>query len=104
MLELHACAAVVLALVAAPVLAGTDSPLPSPPVDSSTQEAQASPPPIDDKSHPDYIKCRSEPVIGSRAKKRKVCLTNRQWAEVAAQGNDVARRTVEEGRAGMAFN
>lgn len=56
---------------------------------------------IADKKHPDYVRCRSEAVIGSRAKRRKVCLTNREWAQVERDGSSVARRTVEEGRSGM---
>ena len=51
---------------------------------------------ITDRKHPDFIRCRTESVIGSRAKKRKVCLTNRQWEEFARRGNEVARRTVED--------
>lgn len=57
-----------------------------------------------DKSHPDYIVCRKESVIGSHAKKRKVCLTNRQWAAVANDGNGLARKVVEDSRAGMLGN
>ena len=56
---------------------------------------------IIDRSHPDYVKCRTESVIGSRAKKRKVCLTNREWAEVARQGRGMATALVEGGRAGI---
>lgn len=59
---------------------------------------------ITDKNHPDFVRCRTESVIGSRAKKRKVCLTNRQWAEVARDGNAVATRVVEDGRSGLAGN
>lgn len=57
-----------------------------------------------DKSHPDHVVCRNESVIGSRAKKRKVCLTNRQWAAVAIDGNGLARKVVEDSRAGMLGN
>lgn len=57
-----------------------------------------------DKFHPDYVVCRNESVIGSRAKKRKVCLTNRQWAAVANDGNGLARKVVEDSRAGMLGN
>lgn len=59
---------------------------------------------ITDKDHPEYIRCRTESVIGSRAKKRKVCLTNRQWAEVGRDGSSLANRMVEEARAGMTTN
>ena len=69
-----------------------------------TQGAEAKPEKITDRSHPDFIRCRTEAVIGSRAKKRKVCLTNREWEEFARRGNDVARRTVEENAPGLAGN
>ncbi len=59
---------------------------------------------ITDKSHPEYIRCRTEPVIGSRAKKRRVCLTNREWAQVGHDGNGVATRLVEDMRSGMTAN
>ena len=56
---------------------------------------------ITDRSDPDYVKCRTESVVGSRAKKRKVCLTNREWAEVARQGRSMATELVEGGRGGI---
>ena len=51
---------------------------------------------VTDKDHPDFIKCRMEKVLGSLAKRRKTCLTNRQWEEFARRGNDNARKTVEQ--------
>ena len=68
------------------------------------QSAEAKPEKISDRSHPDFIRCRTEAVIGSRAKKRKVCLTNREWEEFARRGNEVARRTVEDNASGVAGN
>ena len=59
---------------------------------------------ITDKDHPDYVKCRTEKVIGSLAKRKKTCLTNRQWEEFARRGNENARRTVEDNAAGMTGN
>ena len=59
---------------------------------------------ITDKDHPDYVKCRTERVIGSLAKRKKTCLTNRQWEEFARRGNENARRTVEDNAAGMTGN
>ncbi len=56
---------------------------------------------IKDKKHPDYVRCRSERVVGSLAKRRKVCLTNREWAEVSRDGNAVARKTVEDMQSGL---
>lgn len=49
-----------------------------------------------DKDHPDTVKCRTEPVIGSRAKKRKICMKQSQWAEVGRKGNTFARQLVED--------
>ena len=34
-----------------------------------------------DKSNPDRMICRSEPVIGSRLAKTKRCMTKAQWDE-----------------------
>ncbi len=49
-----------------------------------------------DPSHPYYIKCRKTEVIGSLAKKLRVCRTNQQWKEASANGNQNARDTLEE--------
>ena len=45
--------------------------------------------------------CRTEKVIGSRAKKRRICMTERQWREVAYRGGNFSRALVESGRSGM---
>ena len=54
---------------------------------------------ITDRSHPDYVRCRTERVIGSLAKRKKTCMTNREWAEVAREGNAFANEMVDEHRA-----
>ncbi len=51
---------------------------------------------ITDRNHPDYVRCRSEPIIGSLARKKRVCMTNKEWAKVARQGNEQSRRMVED--------
>ena len=56
---------------------------------------------ITDKSHPDYVKCKRESVIGSRARKRKVCKTNRQWVLDSRQGNQHSRDVIEANTAGF---
>lgn len=56
---------------------------------------------VTDKSHPDYVRCRSERVIGSLAKRTKTCKTNREWEEVARVGNRGARDIVESQQVGM---
>jgi hypothetical protein len=48
-----------------------------------------------DASHPYYIKCRKTEVIGSLAKKLRVCRTNEQWKEASARGNENAADTLE---------
>ena len=77
--------------------------LPTLPVAAQEAEAEETAK-ITDKDHPDYVKCRTERVIGSLAKRKKTCLTNRQWAEFARRGNEIARRTVDDNAAGMTTN
>lgn len=57
--------------------------------------------PITDKSHPDYVRCRSERVIGSLAKRTKTCKTNREWEVASRVGNRGARDIVESQQVGM---
>jgi hypothetical protein len=47
------------------------------------------------KNHPYYITCRKTEVIGSLARKLRVCRTNEQWKESSARGNDNAADTLE---------
>jgi len=51
---------------------------------------------ITDRSHPDYIRCRKEAIIGSLSKKRKVCMTNKQWALDSRDGNRRAKEIVTD--------
>ena len=45
--------------------------------------------------HPYYIKCRKTEVIGSLARKLRVCRTNQQWTEAGAKGNENVRELTE---------
>lgn len=45
--------------------------------------------------HPYYIKCRKTEVIGSLARKLRVCRTNEQWKEASAKGNENVREMTE---------
>ena len=45
---------------------------------------------IDDKTHPDFVRCRRLPVPGMRLKTQRICMKNREWREYLAQKN---RRT-----------
>jgi hypothetical protein len=56
---------------------------------------------ITDRRHPDYIRCRSEPIIGSLAKKRRVCMTNAQWVIYTRTGSRDARQFVEDMQSGL---
>jgi hypothetical protein len=60
-------------------------------VAAQDKDAPATAEKITDKSHPDYIRCRSEEIIGSRAQFRRVCRTNKQWADISARGGGAAR-------------
>ena len=46
-------------------------------------------------THPYFVKCRKIEEIGSLVKKARVCLTNEQWKQLWAQGNQDARDTVD---------
>ncbi|MEX0341137.1 MAG: hypothetical protein AB3N06_00985 [Erythrobacter sp.] len=49
----------------------------------------------------DALICRTEKVIGSRAKRRKTCLTRAQWERVARKGNAFSRGLVAGAATGM---
>lgn len=79
----QAWALLILALSLAAPAAAHDSSMPP--------SADTKPARITDKSHPDYVRCRSEEVIGSRANTRRICKTNREWAELSAKGDPNSR-------------
>jgi hypothetical protein len=60
--------------------------------------------PITDKTHPEYVRCKTEPVLGSRAKRTKTCKTNREWALLAQQGNRLANEMIGQPRVGGSGN
>lgn len=68
---------------------------------AAAQESAATPKAQAKEAEGEELICRTEKVIGSRAKKRKTCLTKEQWEEVATKGNAFARSLVESGRSGM---
>lgn len=59
---------------------------------------------ITDKKHPDYVRCRSKPVIGSLAKKKRVCMTNQEWKIANREGSKRSRELVEDLAVGMNNN
>ncbi|GAB5487817.1 MAG: hypothetical protein Pars2KO_13870 [Parasphingorhabdus sp.] len=54
---------------------------------------------INDRRHPDYVRCRNYSVIGSLAKKRRVCMTNKEWVVYIREGNRRSRQMMEDGQA-----
>jgi len=62
--------------------------------EQSKKDKQA--PKITDRSHPDYVRCRSEPVIGSLVRKRKICMTNKEWEQYARAGNADSRSMLDD--------
>lgn len=59
---------------------------------------------ITDRNHPDYVRCRREPVIGSLAKFTRRCMTNSEWEQVARRGNEGTRSIVEDAQSGLNGN
>jgi len=67
-------------------------------------EAVKKPKKITDRRDPNFVRCRSEPVIGSRVKKKRICLTNRQWKQFNAEGNRRANELVKDHQSGSTSN
>lgn len=69
-----------------------------------TSEAAQKPKKITDRKDPEYVRCRSEPVIGSRVKKNRICMANRQWKVFNAEGNRRANEFVKDHQSGSGNN
>ncbi len=57
---------------------------------------------ITDRKHPDYVRCRSEPIIGTLARKKRVCMTNREWAAHNREGSKRSREFVDDNQPSFA--
>ncbi len=68
--------------------------------DNVSEKAQK-PKKITDRRDPEYVRCRSEPVIGSRVKKKRICMTNREWKRFNAEGNRRANELVKDHQSGL---
>ena len=89
--------AVLSVILTAPAFAASDKKLPpdrAPSLMTST-EIRAYNEGLD-ATHPYYIKCRKDPVVGSLVRKLRVCRTNEQWKQFAAMGNDSGREVVDD--------
>ncbi|GAA0487808.1 hypothetical protein GCM10009096_33410 [Parasphingorhabdus litoris] len=56
---------------------------------------------ITDRRHPDYVRCRSEPIIGSLSRKRRICMTNAQWVAYKRKGSQDSKQFVEDSQPGF---
>ncbi|MGB3471513.1 MAG: hypothetical protein WBA51_11885 [Erythrobacter sp.] len=65
------------------------------------EEGPEKPKKITDKKHPDYVRCKSEAVIGSRAKRKRTCMTNKEWALVSRRGNEASRDFIGDNQPGF---
>lgn len=54
-----------------------------------------------DRNHPDAVRCKRFPVIGSLVKKERICKTNAEWRASAEQQNRDADDMITRSRAGM---
>ncbi len=53
---------------------------------------------VTDPKDPNFVRCRSEPVLNSRAQRVKVCRTNKEWAAAAREGNRQTQELLNAGR------
>lgn len=91
-------------VLASPALNAQDNAPLTPAVDGETAEKTTggkAPKKIKDRRHPDYVRCRTQPVIGSLAKKRRVCMTNKEWVAHHQEGNRRAGEFVQDIQGGM---
>lgn len=57
---------------------------------------------ITDRRDPNYVRCRSEPVIGSLTKKQRICMTNAEWVEYVRKGSRDSQEFVDGLQSGSA--
>ncbi|MEM7690535.1 MAG: hypothetical protein AAF291_16085 [Pseudomonadota bacterium] len=74
-----------------------------PTFDPSINVVEEKPEKITDRSHPDFVRCKSEAVIGSRARRKRTCMTNREWTLAQRKGNELSRDIVRDTQPGMLF-
>ena len=80
--------------IAAPSLAADTQPPAKSPSEMTHSEIKAHNASVN-PDDPTYIKCRKTEVIGSLARKVRVCRTNEQWKLATANGNQDTRDMVE---------
>ena len=71
------------------------------PQDPNIEVVEKKPEKITDKTHPDYVRCKSEAIIGSRAKRTRTCMTNKEWEIASRRGNEATRDFVRDNQPGF---
>ena len=70
--------------------------------DSDKTETNAKKPKkITDRRHPDYVRCRSEAIIGSLTRKKRICMTNAEWVVYTRTGSRDAQQFVDDMQSGL---
>src|SRR5688572_22372162 len=89
--------AVISVILGSTAFAASDQKLPPdrPPSLMTSTEIRAYNDGLDSK-HPYYIRCRKDPVVGSLARKLRVCRTNEEWKRFAEMGNDSGREVMDD--------
>lgn len=59
---------------------------------------------VTDRKHPDFVRCKSVGVLGSRVKRERVCHTNAEWEAIARKGSRTAGDIVNQPRIGGGVN
>lgn len=70
-------------------------------IDASEVKKADKPKKITDRSHPDYVRCRNRPTMGSLARKQRICMTNKEWVLHNRKGNAQSREFVDDMQSGM---
>ncbi|MEO9636035.1 MAG: hypothetical protein ABJF89_12565 [Parasphingorhabdus sp.] len=74
-------------------------------VDNNETKTEAKKPKkITDRRDPNYVRCRSERVIGSLTKKKRICMTNAEWVVYTRTGSRDSNQFVEDMQTGLSSN
>ena len=86
------------ALLSAPVQAKDDGTSAA----AESSDKAKKPKKVIDRRDPNYVRCRSEPVIGSLTKKKRICMTNAEWVEYVRKGSRDSQEFVDGLQSGSA--
>jgi len=75
-----------------------------PPKTDDSEAQSKKPKKITDRRDSNYVRCRSEAIIGSLSRKRRICMTNAVWTEYVKVGSRDSKQFVEDMQVGMDHN